>query len=75
MGAGDGFALNVFLRDGEDVYRTYTTTGRGVERLGSNWTLLDLTPYGRQEQWEDSPEGRPQSAPYQWWRLHDEYGS
>ncbi|MEV0631038.1 DUF899 domain-containing protein [Nonomuraea wenchangensis] len=75
MGAGDGFALNVFLRDGEDVYRTYTTTGRGVERLGSNWTLLDLTPYGRQEHWEDSPEGRPQSAPYQWWRLHDEYGS
>ncbi len=75
MGAGDGFALNVFLRDDEDVYRTYTTTGRGVERLGSNWTLLDLTPYGRQEHWEDSPEGRPQSAPYQWWRLHDEYSS
>lgn len=73
MGAGDGFALNVFLRDGDDVYRTYFTTGRGVERLGSNWTFLDLTPYGRQETWEDSPEGRPQTPPYQWWRLHDAY--
>lgn len=74
VGAGDGFALNVFLRDGDEVYRTYFTTGRGVERLGSNWTFLDLTPFGRQETWEDSPEGRPQTPPYQWWRLHDEYG-
>ena len=39
------------------------------------WTFLDLTPYGRQEEWEDSPEGWPQGAPYQWWRRHDEYGS
>lgn len=75
MGAGGGFALNVFFRDGEDVYRTYVTSGRGVERLGSNWTFLDLTPYGRQETWEDSPDGWPRSAPYQWWRLHDEYES
>ncbi|MEU8108610.1 DUF899 domain-containing protein [Nonomuraea muscovyensis] len=75
MGAGDGFALNVFLRDGDDVYRTYTTSGRGVERLGSGWTFLDLAPYGRQETWEDSPEGWPQSRPYVWWRLHDEYGA
>jgi predicted dithiol-disulfide oxidoreductase (DUF899 family) len=73
MGAGDGFALNVFLRDGDEVFRTYSTTGRGVERLGSNWTFLDLTPYGRQETWEDSPASRPQSQPYAWWRLHDEY--
>ncbi|GGS51482.1 hypothetical protein GCM10010156_07660 [Planobispora rosea] len=75
MGAGDGFALNVFLRDGEDVYRTYVTGGRGVERLGSSWTFLDLAPYGRQETWEDSPGGWPQSRPYRWWRLHDEYDS
>jgi predicted dithiol-disulfide oxidoreductase (DUF899 family) len=73
MGAGDGFALNVFLRDGDTVHRTYVTAGRGVERLGSGWTFLDLTPLGRQEVWEDSPEGRPQSPPYQWWHLHDEY--
>ncbi|GAB2482929.1 DUF899 domain-containing protein [Nocardiopsis aegyptia] len=73
IGAGDGFALDVFLRDGDDVYRTYSTSGRGVERLGSVWTLLDLTPLGRQETWEDSPEGHPQTPPYTWWRLHDEY--
>ncbi|GAA3929468.1 thioredoxin family protein [Actinomadura viridis] len=73
MGTGNGFALNVFLRNGDSVYRTYTTSGRGVERLGSNWTFLDLTPFGRQERWEDSPEGRPQGEPYTWWRLHDDY--
>jgi predicted dithiol-disulfide oxidoreductase (DUF899 family) len=65
----------VFLRDGDKLFRSYFTNGRGVERLGSAWTLLDLTPYGRQETWEDSPKGWPQSAPYQWWRRHDEYES
>lgn len=73
MDVGDGFGLNVFVRDGDAVYRTYFTTARGVERLGSSWTFLDLTPFGRQETWEDSPEGWPQTAPYEWWRLHDEY--
>ncbi|WP_433650865.1 DUF899 domain-containing protein [Micromonospora zamorensis] len=73
MGTGDGFGLNVFLRADDRIFRTYTTTARGVERLGSNWTFLDLTPYGRQETWEDSPEGWPQIQPYRWWRLHDEY--
>lgn len=72
-----GFGLNVFLRDptnGEDrVYRTYFTKGRGVETLGTPWTFLDLTPFGRQETWEETPAGRPQAKPYQWWRLHDEY--
>jgi predicted dithiol-disulfide oxidoreductase (DUF899 family) len=71
---GETFGLSVFLRDGDDVYRTYFTNRRGVEALGSVWTFLDLTPLGRQETWEDSPEGYPQTAPYQWWRLHDEYG-
>jgi len=70
---GESFGLSVFLRDGEDVYRTYFTTNRGVEALGSVWTLLDLTPLGRQEEWEDSPEGYPQEKPYEWWRRHDEY--
>ena len=68
-----GFGLNVFLREGDEVFRTYFTTGRGVEALGSIWTFLDLTPLGRQEDWEDSPEGCPQTPPYEWWRLHDEY--
>jgi predicted dithiol-disulfide oxidoreductase (DUF899 family) len=73
-GEGETFGLSVFLRDGNDVYRTYFTSGRGVEALGSVWTFLDLTPFGRQEEWEDSPAGRPQTPPYEWWRRHDEYG-
>jgi predicted dithiol-disulfide oxidoreductase (DUF899 family) len=70
---GEMFGLSAFLRDGDDVYRTYFTDRRGVEALGSIWTLLDLTPLGRQETWEDSPDGYPQTPPYQWWRRHDEY--
>ena len=72
-GVTTGFGLSVFLRDGDSVFRSYFTTGRGVEALGSNWTFLDLTPLGRQEDWEDSPEGRPQTPRYEWWRRHDEY--
>lgn len=72
--AGKGFAVNVFIRDDEDrIYRTYFTTARGGELFDTNFRLLDLTPYGRQETWEDSPEGWPQTEPYSWWRLHDEY--
>ncbi len=67
------FGLNVFLRDGDEVYRTYYTTGRAAEAIGGVWSFLDLTPLGRQEKWEDSPEGYPQDPPYSWWRLHDEY--
>jgi predicted dithiol-disulfide oxidoreductase (DUF899 family) len=70
---GETFGLSVFLRDGDSVYRTYFTAGRGVEALGSVWTFLDLTPLGRQEDWEDSPDGYPQTPPYEWWRRHDEY--
>jgi predicted dithiol-disulfide oxidoreductase (DUF899 family) len=72
---GETFGLSVFLRDDETVYRTYFTAGRGVETLGPAWTFLDLTPLGRQEDWEDSPAGWPQTKPYQWWRRHDEYES
>ena len=70
---GESFGLSVFLREGDSVFRTYFTTHRGVEALGSVWTFLDLTPLGRQEVWEDSPEGYPQTEPYSWWRRHDEY--
>jgi predicted dithiol-disulfide oxidoreductase (DUF899 family) len=70
---GESFGLSVFVRDGASVFRTYFTTHRGVEALGSVWTFLDLTPLGRQENWEDSPPGYPQSKPYEWWRRHDEY--
>lgn len=72
-GVGTGFGLSVFLRDCEAVYRTYFTTARGVDRLRLDFNLLDLTPYGRQEAWEDSPVGWPQTEPYRWWRRHDEY--
>ena len=72
-GTSEYFALQVFLRDGDRVFLTYETRGRGVEALGSVWTFLDLTPLGRQEEWEDTPPGRPQTPPYQWWRLHDQY--
>jgi predicted dithiol-disulfide oxidoreductase (DUF899 family) len=70
---GEYFGLSVFFRDGDDVYRTYFTSGRGVEIVGSVWSVLDLTPLGRQETWEDSPDGYPQTEPYAWWRRHDEY--
>jgi predicted dithiol-disulfide oxidoreductase (DUF899 family) len=73
FGVGEWHGTNVFLRDDEDrIYRTYFVADRGDEH-GDLWTFLDLTPYGRQEEWEDSPEGWPQTPPYQWWRYHDQY--
>jgi predicted dithiol-disulfide oxidoreductase (DUF899 family) len=63
-GVTDGFMLSVFLRDGSDVYRTYATTARGVDRLLFANNILDLCPYGRQEDWEDSPAGWPQHPTY-----------
>ncbi|MGI8461574.1 MAG: DUF899 domain-containing protein [Solirubrobacterales bacterium] len=73
FGMDQYFRLNVFIRDGDQIFRTYQTTGRGVEALGPIWTFLDLTPLGRQEDWEDTPEGRSQGPRYEWWQLHDEY--
>jgi predicted dithiol-disulfide oxidoreductase (DUF899 family) len=73
--AGETFGLSVFFRDGDSVFRSYFTTRRGAEALGSTFAFLDLTPLGRQEEWEDSPAGAPQTPPYQWWRRHDEYES
>jgi predicted dithiol-disulfide oxidoreductase (DUF899 family) len=58
---------NVFFRDGDKVFRTYFINSRGDEAMGSVWSYLDLTPLGRQETWEDSPEGYPQTEPYKWW--------
>jgi predicted dithiol-disulfide oxidoreductase (DUF899 family) len=70
---GENYGLSVFIHDDKDVYHTYFTNGRGVEGLNI-WTFLDLTPLGRQEEWEDSPAGGPQTKPFVWWRRHDEYG-
>jgi predicted dithiol-disulfide oxidoreductase (DUF899 family) len=63
-GAGGGFMLSVFLRNDMDVFRTYATTARGVDRLLFVNNILDLAPYGRQEDWEDSPSGWPQHPTY-----------
>lgn len=71
--APGAFGLNVLLRDEDRVLLSYLTTSRGVEALGSVWSFLDRTPLGRQENWEVTPAGRPQTTPYGWWRLHDQY--
>jgi predicted dithiol-disulfide oxidoreductase (DUF899 family) len=69
MGAplGGGFQVNVLVRDGDTVYRAYNTQGRGTEQLGHTFGLLDLLPYGRQEEWQDVPDGWPQSPTYSRW--------
>jgi predicted dithiol-disulfide oxidoreductase (DUF899 family) len=64
---------NIFFRVGDRIFRTYFINNRGDEAMGGLWSYLDLTPLGRQENWEDSPEGYPQSAPYKWWNWHDQY--
>ena len=66
---------NVFFRDGVRVFRTYFINSRGDEAMGSTWSYLDATPLGRQETWEDSPEGYPQSPAYEWWNWHDQYSA
>jgi predicted dithiol-disulfide oxidoreductase (DUF899 family) len=65
--AGGGFGVNVFLRDGASVYRTWHTAGRGTEQLSHTFPLIDLLPWGRQEPWQDSPDGWPQSQTYEGW--------
>jgi predicted dithiol-disulfide oxidoreductase (DUF899 family) len=64
---------NVFFRDGDSVFRTYFINNRGDEAMGGTWSYLDMTPLGRQENWEDSPKGYPQTLPYKWWNWHDAY--
>ena len=64
---------NVFIRDGKDIFRSYFINNRGDEAIGTVWSYLDLTPLGRQEVWEDSPAGYPQSPTYKWWNWHDTY--
>jgi predicted dithiol-disulfide oxidoreductase (DUF899 family) len=73
FGVGEWHGTNTFIRDGDKVLRTYFVDSRGDEAMGSTWSYLDITALGRQENWEDSPDGYPQTPPYQWWRLHDEY--
>lgn len=74
FGVDEWHGTNAFIRDGDSVFRTYFINNRGDEAMGSTWSYLDLTALGRQEDWEDSPEGYPQTPPYAWWKWHDEYG-
>jgi predicted dithiol-disulfide oxidoreductase (DUF899 family) len=74
FGVDEWHGHNVFIRDDHgNVFRTYFINNRGDEAMGTTWSYLDLTPLGRQESWEDSPEGYPQTPPYKWWNWHDNY--
>lgn len=73
FGVGEWHGHNVFIREGDRVFRTYFTNNRGDEQMGGTWNYLDITALGRQESWEDSPEGFPQTPPYKWWNWHDSY--
>jgi predicted dithiol-disulfide oxidoreductase (DUF899 family) len=73
FGVDEWHGHNVFFRDGDRVFRTYFINSRGDEAMGTTWSYLDITPLGRQETWEDSPEGYPQTQPYKWWNWHDNY--
>jgi predicted dithiol-disulfide oxidoreductase (DUF899 family) len=64
---GAGFAVNVFLRDGDDVYCTWHTDGHGTEQLSYTFGLIDILPWGRQEEWQDLPDGWPKSPTYPKW--------
>lgn len=75
FGVDEWHGHNVFIRDGERVFRTYFINNRGDEAMGTVWSYLDLTALGRQETWEDSPEGYPQSPPYKWWNWSDNYAA
>ncbi len=74
FGVDEWHGTNAFIRNGDKVFRTYFVNARGDEQMGNTWNLLDITALGRQEQWEDSPKGYPQTKPYDWWKWHDSYG-
>jgi predicted dithiol-disulfide oxidoreductase (DUF899 family) len=75
FGVGEWHGTNAFIREGDEIFRTYFIESRGDEQMGSTWSYLDITALGRQEEWEDSPEGYPQTPPYRWWNYHDAYGA
>ena len=75
FGVDEWHGTNAFIRNGDRVFRTYFINNRGDEQMGGTWSYLDITALGRQEEWEDSPEGYPQTPPYEWWNWHDEYGN
>jgi predicted dithiol-disulfide oxidoreductase (DUF899 family) len=72
---GEWHGTNAFIREDDRIFRTYFIDARGDEQMGNTWNYLDITALGRQEEWEDSPDGYPQTAPYGWWNYHDAYGN
>jgi predicted dithiol-disulfide oxidoreductase (DUF899 family) len=75
FGVREWHGTNAFIREGDRIFRTYFIDSRGDEALGTTWSYLDMTALGRQEEWEDSPEGYPQTPHYGWWNYHDAYGA
>ena len=73
FGVDQMHGTNAFIRDGDRIFRTYFVSDRGDEQMGNTWNYLDITALGRQEEWEDSPPGSPQTPPYVWWDYHDAY--
>lgn len=73
FGVDEWHGTNAFINNGDGIYCTYFINNRGDEAMGSTWSYLDLSALGRQELWEDSPAGYPQSKPYEWWNWHDLY--
>ena len=73
FGVDEWHGHNAFIRDGNRVFRTYFINARGDEAFGTTWSYLDMTALGRQEEWEDSPQGYPQTPPYEWWNWNDDY--
>ncbi len=69
---GESHGLSVFLRDGGSIFHTYSSYARGTDLLVGTYNYLDLTPLGRQEDWEEPP-GRSDSPFLAWVRRHDEY--
>ena len=73
FGVDEWHGHNVFVRDRDQIFLTYFINNRGDEAMGTIWSYLDVTPLGRQELWEVSPEAYPQTQPYKWWNWHDNY--
>jgi len=71
IASGGGGHLACYLRQGDRAFLTWETTDRGVEAFSSSLQLIDRTVYGRQETWEDSPEGWPQGPNGAFWRTDD----
>src|SRR5499426_476688 len=67
FGVDEWHGHNAFIRDGDKVFRTYFINSRGDEAMGTIWSYLDMSALGRQEEWEDSPDGYPKGRRYKWW--------